>query len=173
MINKKIKLSLSFLLLSLISLNSCAFHSSEPEREKIYAQYKIPNLNLEFFADNRKDILIDYLTKSFEWHVFPIYGTIIAKKRVKSKICNPVIASFPSSYPDRTIPGLSNFLNLYPDISKIRESSSILKTRANENSQITLTMEKPYRYPNETLPISHALSSDLIIGNYLGWRIGD
>jgi hypothetical protein len=161
--NKKIKLSLLFLLLSLISLNSCAFHSSEPETEKVYAQYKIPNLNLEFFADDRRDILIDYLTKSSEWHVFPIYEKIVAIKRSESKTCNPVIVPFPSSYPYGAIPGLGDFLDLYADTSKIRESSSIPRNMATENSQITLTMETPYEPSDNIHAQSDAPLSDLII----------
>ncbi len=157
------RFSLAFLSL-LISLNSCVLISSEPLNEIVYTQYKIPNLNLDFFADDRKDILVDYLTNSSEWHVFPIYEAIIAIKRDESNICNPTMISFPSSYPYRSIPGLgSNFFNLYSDTSQIREYSPTIKTKATENSQITLTMEKPYRFPDSRLPISNALLSDLIV----------
>jgi hypothetical protein len=164
MTNIKTRFSLAILsLFSLISLSSCVPPSSEPLGEIVHAQYKIPNLNLDFFADDRRDILIDYLTKSSEWHVFPIYETIVAMKRVKSKTCNPVMASFPSSYPDRTIPGLGSFLDLYADTSKIRESSSVPRNMATENSQITLTMENPSEPSDNIHAQSDALLSDLII----------
>jgi hypothetical protein len=164
MINIKIRFLLATLLLfSLISLNSCVSPISEPLEEVVHTQYKIPNLNLDFFDDDRRDILIDYLTKSSEWHVFPIYETIVAMKRVESKTCNPVMASFPSSYPFRTIPGLGSFLDLYADTSKIRESSSVPRNMATENSQITLTMAKSYAPPDNIHAQSNALLSDLII----------
>ncbi len=164
MANIKTRFLLAILsLFSLISLNSCVPPVSEPLRETIHTQYKIPNLNLEFFADNRKDILIDYLTKSSEWHVFPIYETIVAKKRAESKTCNPVMASFPSSYPSGAIPGLGDFLDLYADTSKIRESSSVPRNMATENSQITLTMENPSEPSDNIQAQSDALLSDLII----------
>jgi hypothetical protein len=165
MTNKKSSYLLAYSLLSLIILNSCAPYYPELDKynKKIYTQYKIPNLNLDFFADNRRDILIDYLTKSSEWHVFPIYETIVAIKRSESKTCNPVIVPFPSSYPYRTIPGLGDFLDLYADTSKIRESSSVPRNMATENSQITLTMENPSEPSDNIHAQSDALLSDLII----------
>jgi hypothetical protein len=164
MINKKRKFSLVISsLFSLISLNSCVPSVPEPIGETAHTQYKIPNLSLYFFADNRKDILIDYLTKSSEWHVFPIYETIVAMKRFESKTCNPVIVPFPSSYRYGAIPGFSDFLDLYADTSKIRESSSVPRNIATENSQITLMMEKTYAPPDNIHDHSNALLSDLII----------
>jgi hypothetical protein len=163
MTNKKNILSI-LALFSLIGLNSCVPLGSEPNGELVYTQYKIPNLNLDFFADDRRrDILFDYLTKSSEWHVFPIYETIVAMKRVESKTCDPVIVPFPSSYPFGVIPGLGDFLDLYADTSKIRESNSIPRNIAIENSQIRLTMEKPYVPPDNLYARSNALLSTLII----------
>ena len=161
MTNKKIRFLL--IALSLFSLNSCISLSSGPAGEIVHTKYEIPNLNLDFFADDHKDILIDYLIKSSEWHVFPIYETIVAMKRDESKTCNPVMASFPSSYPDRTIPGLGNFLDLYSDTSKIRESSSVPRNIATGNSQIKLAMEKPYSPPDNIYARSNTLLSKLII----------
>jgi hypothetical protein len=164
MTNIKTRFSLAILsLFSLISLSSCVPPSSEPLGEIVHTQYKIPNLNLDFFADDRRDILIDYLTKSSEWHVFPIYETIVAIKRSESKTCHPVIVPFPSSYPYGAIPGLGDFLDLYADTSKIRESSSVPRNMATENSQITLTMENPSEPSDNIHAQSDALLSDLII----------
>jgi hypothetical protein len=163
MINKNRRFSLLISsLFSLVSLNSCNLGAGSIG-EIVQTQYKIPDLNLDFFADDRKDILIDYLTKSSDWHVFPIYETIVAMKRVESKTCNPVAVPFPSSYPFRIIPGLGTFLDLYSDTSKIRESSSIPKNIATQNSQIELTMEKPYVPPDNIHARSNALLSDLIV----------
>jgi hypothetical protein len=160
---RNMKARFLLVILSLFSLNSCISPSSEPVGETLHTQYKIPNLNLDFFADDRRDILIDYLIESSEWHVFPIYETLVAIKRSESKTCNPVIVPFPSSYPYGAIPGLGDFLDLYADTSKIRESSSVPRNMATENSQITLTMENSYEPSDNIHAQSDALLSNLII----------
>jgi hypothetical protein len=113
----------------------------EKNKAQSNIKYKIPNLNLDTFSEEKKDILFDYLSKSSEWHVFPVEGMTIAAKREKSKTCNPVQKHFPRS--DFT--GLigyagNNPLSSSSDISGIIHHYPIGETRANDNERVGLSL---------------------------------
>jgi hypothetical protein len=118
-------------LVALSLLTACLPNSYSPlsVKETIKAQsnikYKIPNLSLDTFSEEKKDILFDYLSKSSEWHVFPVGGMTVAAKREKSKTCNPVQQYFPRSnftgligYAEKNPlspnPDISNIIHYYP-----------------------------------------------------------
>lgn len=134
-------------------------------KKKEYISYKIPDLKLLFFSENHKDILVNYLSKSSEWHVFPIYETVIAIRRDKDRNCKPLLLPYPSSYPNETIPPIqNNFLNLFPDRSLSFDKSRSLRydlsgNKAEENTEIRLAMEKTHG--NHSDP--HSLESNLVV----------
>ena len=136
-------------------LTSCLPNSSLPIKQKSNSQYSIqygiPKLNLDTFAEEKKDILFDYLTKSSEWHVFQSSGATIAVKREESKSCNPVHRGFPKSYFTGLIAhqeGKSS--NSSPDIAYVlhyytindTESATKSTTKANDNKTVNLWLHK-------------------------------
>jgi hypothetical protein len=132
--------------------------------EKIKAQssikYKIPNLNLDTFSEEKKDILFDYLSKSSEWHVFPVVGMTIAAKREKSKTCNPVQKHFPRS--DFT--GLIGYAGNNP----LSSDSDIIhypigETRANDKEIVNLSLYKYIGKSDAPPGYEPSLGSKLII----------
>jgi hypothetical protein len=132
----------------MISISSClspsvnTHHQNRAKSESI--SLKIPSMYLDYFPEGRKDILIDYLSKSSEWHVFPLRGTIIAIKREKTEVCSPILESLPSSYPGGIISGLKNsFLNLSSDVHQPPEFDYPIG-RFIDNDVILLTMEPSY-----------------------------
>jgi hypothetical protein len=157
-------------LVALSLLTACLPNSYPPlsVEEKIKAQsnikYKIPNLNLDTFSEEKKDILFDYLSKSSEWHVFPVGGMTIAAKREKSKTCNPVQKHFPRS----NFTGLigyaeNNPLSSNSDISGAIHHYPIGETRANDNERVSLPLYKYIGSSDAPPGYEPSLGSKLII----------
>lgn len=152
--------------LTVFLLTSCLPNSSLTPVKKSNIQnqieYSIPNLKLDVFAEEKKDILFDYLTKSSEWHVFPDSGMTIAVKREKSTNCAPINKGFPNS--DFT--GLiaykeGKILKSYPDISTILHSDRNTVTTANDNEKVNLLL---HEYPGaDSTGFKDSLLSKLII----------
>jgi hypothetical protein len=132
----KLPMIISIITVVIISINlySCnVFKNDDKNIGEI--EYSIPKLNLNSFSESRKDILVDYLSQSSEWHVFPLYKTIIAKKRSANSKCEPTTEFSPESYAPNGIPSLTGqFFNLYPNIFTIPETHPATKNRVSENS---------------------------------------
>jgi hypothetical protein len=108
--------------------------------------FNVPDLHLKYFSEQKKEDLIDFLSKSSQWHVFPLHGTIIAIRRNDAKTCEPIMESLPSSYRDRSMPGLkNNYLNFFPNVYQLPRGGDRLYNYAFENSEISLTMKHSYR----------------------------
>jgi hypothetical protein len=123
---KPIKIFLLYIL-SLSFLCSCSENMYTHRRTSEYKKFKIPNLHLGYFSKDKKDILLDYLSKSSEWHVYPAYSTIIANKRKKHSCKNrvPELTLNPSRYPNNLLPVLGvNFIDLYPDTNKFPKNTN-------------------------------------------------
>jgi hypothetical protein len=151
------KISVIALLMFLsISISSCTDTTEINKKE--YNRYKIPNLNLHFFSKDRKDTLIDYLSKSLEWHVFPINKTVIAIRRGEDKNCNPIMLPLPSAYPSGYVhPIKYNFLNLFPDASQAL-GTALQEGKAYEDSEVLLSMKKIHESQKY-----YSLESNLVI----------
>ena len=133
--SRKILLSL----MSSIYLVSC---SLPKEKIVLSAPIKIPDLHLDYFLNEHRNILINYFTVSSEWHVAPINGTVIAIKRRSGIGCYPVSIPLPSSYPNRKIPYLGNsFFNLNSGISQ-PSSDVVLENKATEKNWTSLKMNQ-------------------------------
>jgi hypothetical protein len=125
--------------------------------------FKVPDLHLKYFSGRNKEDLIDFLSKSSEWHVFPLHGTIFAIRRNDAKTCEPIMEALPSWYRDRSIPGLkNNYLNFFPHVYQPPILGSRLSNYAFENSEISLTMKHSYRR-EEKPPLVIPWSSNLVI----------
>jgi hypothetical protein len=155
------------LFLLMISLSSCLSHSVNTNyRNRANSEslsINIPNMYMDYFSEEKKDILIDYLSKSSAWHVFPFRGTTIAMKRENAKVCNPILESLPSSYPGGVISGLKNsFFNLSRDVYQPPEFDYPVN-KLISNNVILLTMDPSYD-SNERI-VNPLMSSNLIIGS--------
>jgi hypothetical protein len=112
-------------------------------KDIVALQYNIPKLNLDTFSEDRKDILLDYLTKSSEWHVLPSSGRIVAARRSDSKTCD--LIHKPSS--DSKFAGMIS----YPQISLFGSAVDapdsmwyypVQISKADDNSRVKLSLEK-------------------------------
>jgi hypothetical protein len=92
--------------------------------------------------------------KSSDWHVFPIYNTIVAERR-PDRNCNDAVEQvFPGTYGEKTILRLKRqYLNLYPErFDFTRNNSEYFKipiTIAEENNVISLKILKVYEKDSE------------------------
>ncbi len=138
-------------------------YAEDPTKKTVeHVKFKIPNIHLDYFSNDKKDILLDHLVKSSEWHVFPVYGTIIAKYRGKNNHCEDKKVQdryIPSKY-SGSVPDLSgNFINLYPDRNKHPERIQAMN-EATENSNILLKRVRFRIYKQE--PSDGDIKSDTV-----------
>jgi hypothetical protein len=125
--------------------------------------FNVPDLHLKYFSEQKKEDLIDFLSKSSQWHVFPLHGTIIAIRRNDAKTCEPIMESLPSWYSDQSIPGLkNNYLNFFPHVYQPPRLGTRLYNYALENSEISLTMKHRYRREQKP-PLVVPWNSSLVI----------
>lgn len=135
-----------FLVILVVTYTILSSLNRYPTPKDIVAfQYNIPKLNLDIFSEDRKDILLDYLTKSSKWHVFPLSGRIVAARRSDSKTCN--LAYKTSS--DSKFAGMIS----YPQISLFGSAVDapdsmwyypVQISKANDNSRVELSLEKVF-----------------------------
>jgi hypothetical protein len=112
-------------------------------------KFKVPDLYLGYFSEDKKNILLDYLSKSSEWHVFPLHGTVLAYKRTDILCEREVISVIPSRHKNNIIPDLGgDFINLYPEINKLSKQVNS-ENISNENTEILL---KEVKIHQEEIP---------------------
>jgi hypothetical protein len=118
-------------------LSSCSIYS--------YRSILVPDINLNYFSQGKEEILLDFLAKSSQWHVFPLNGKIIAIRRMDEKTCLPMEEAIPSSYLAGVYEEVRNdhfSLPLNPEPHKTRIGETDGFKTSSEDSKISLPIRK-------------------------------
>lgn len=142
----KRKLLLLSSILSLLSSCYVRDWRSESDTYVNSSPINIPNLHLKAFSKERKDVLLNYLASSSEWHVTSINGSLLALERdldPKGAPCQlPMALGLPSSYPEGRIPfgdgGL--FFNFSPEVGQSKYVEP--ENRVQEGTTTSLKMKE-------------------------------
>lgn len=116
---------------------------------------KIPNLYLKSFPRERKDVLLNYLASSSDWHVTTINGSLLALKREEweSSCEKPMYLGLPSSYDDGKVPfKLNDSIFIFsPEVGTSQWVKLENRVKENETVLLKMRVEQPLRtYPSRT-----------------------
>jgi hypothetical protein len=105
---------------------------------------KIPNLYLKSFPKEKRDVLLNYLASSSDWHVTTVNGSLLALNReeFKSSCERPIMLGLPSQYYSGEIPfTLDGLIFIFsPEVGMSRSVEP--ENRVKENETVSLKMEK-------------------------------